>query len=422
MRISRTLLRSALTLLSLYALPLQSRAQTYTPRQILIEGPAGMDKADILRASGLTEGTPLTKEQIEAGLGRLGDTGDFTDLGYTVNSDALILKLTPSPSAQILPVRYTNFVWWTPEELTLLIQARVPLYQGKLPLKGNLTGQVEAALVAILKQKGIDDPSVTLIEALGGGRFALAISHPVILLRDIDVHGSLHVVSGTLAKMQAGFAGQEFDLQLLTKAIPQNVTDIYYNAGYLDATADPATFKPPVNLNNEYMIDASTTVHPGEPYRIGKLTFDAPPPLSAADAEKSAGVKTGDIAGAFTLQHAADSLAHAYYMHGFLDAKTAESHPTDPTTHTADCTFSVTPGDIYHLAGISVSTLPPNLQAAFANNPKLAPGVIADDTVLQEISRILNSRQASHVVSIGIKADHSKHLAVVVLKPSAAKP
>jgi outer membrane protein assembly factor BamA len=389
-------------------------AQTYNPKTIRIEGMPPADTADLLRTAALTPGTSLTKEQIEAGLQKLADTGMFNDISYTVDSNALVLKLTPSDSAEALPVRFTNFVWWTPAELNALIQARVPLYQGKLSLKGTMMEQVEAALVDILKQKGID-AEVTPIEGIGGKTLSLAISRPTILLGTIDVQGSIPAVASKLADMKAGFSAQEFDQQVLAKSLPLNVTDLYDNAGYLDATADPATFASPRKDKDSYVIDASTTVHPGDLYRIRQINFSAPPPLSHSDMEHATALKPGDPAGAFTIQHASDALAFAYTKDGFFDAKSTHPYPKDASAHTVDVTFTVTPGEVYHLASVDASALPSDLQALIAHDPKLRPGLVADTAPTTELMQILAQKHLGTSTRVSAKLDHQQHLATVIV-------
>jgi len=408
----RFLTRILPALLALIAVPML--AQTYTPKQIIVHGATGMDTQQIIGITGLKPG-PMTKQEIEAALQRLADTGSFDDLSYTVGSDALVLTLTPSPSAQLVPVRFTNFVWWTPAELTTLIQARVPLYQGKLSLKGSMLEQVEAALVDILKQKGIDG-DVMPIEGAGGDSMALSISRPAILLGRIDVQGSLPTVASKLADMKAGFAGQEFDQQILAKAIPLNTTDLYHDAGYLDATADPVAFAPPRKDKETYLIDATTSVHPGELYRIRQLNFNGPPPLSRTEMEKAAALKTGDTAGAFTIQHAADLVAHAYSLRGYLDAKATADYPKDANTHTVDLTFTVAPGDIYHLAAIDASRLSDSVQAAVAHDGKLGPGVVVDESTIHTLQQHLAPGSG-----VSIKKDQQHRLATLVATPPSTK-
>jgi outer membrane protein assembly factor BamA len=414
-------LRSTALALGLVCLfSLSALSQTYTPKQIRFEGATGMDTNNLLGIAAVKPGTPITKEQIEAALQRLGDTGMFSDLGYTVGSDALVFKLAVAASSQSLSVRYSNFVWWKPSELTALIQARVPLYQGRLPLTGNLTDQVEAALVAMLKEKGVD-AAVTIVESAGGHSVALEISRPAIVLGNIHVEGSLPAVATLLAQMQAGFAGQDFDQQLTAKAITVNVTDLYNNAGYLDATAEPATFAAPRKDIDLYAVDATTAVHPGELYRIRQLNFDAPSTLSRSDLEKAVALKPGDPAGIFPLQHAADSLAHAYTLHGYLDAVAQHEYPKDTATHTVDANFTVTPGELYHLSNVDASALSPSLQAALAHDPKLAPGVPADQTATNEIAHILNDAHLLNSVRIVVLPNKTNHTASIALKPHAAK-
>ncbi len=393
-------------------------AQTYTPKQILIKGADGMDTQQIIGITALKPG-PMTKQDIEAALQRLADTGLFNDFNYTVSSDALIITVTPSASAQLVPVRFTNFIWWTPSELTSLIQARVPLYQGKLSLKGSMFEQVEAALVAILQQKGID-AEVTPIEGVTGNSLALAISRPTILLGNIDVQGSLPPVASKLADMKKGFAAQEFDQQVLTKSIPLNVTDLYDNAGFLDAIADPVTFATPRKDKDAYLVDASTTVHPGELYRIRQLTFNGPPPLSHADMEKAVALKVGEPAGVFPIQHASDALANAYSQRGFLDAKSKQEFAKDASSHTVDLTFTVTPGEIYHLAIIDASALSSEAQAAIARDTKLRPGVAADHEVTQEIMQILAQRPLMPSPIVRMKKDLDHQLVTIILVPPSS--
>lgn len=408
----RTLQRTILVVLLSFSVGF-ALAQSYTPKQILFKGADGMDIRQLIGITALKPG-PMTKQEIESALQRLADTGLFNDLNYTVSSDALIVTVTRSASAQLVPVRFTNFVWWTPSELTTLIQARVPLYQGKLSLKGTTLEQVEAALVAILKQKGID-AEVTPIEGIGGNSLALAISKPNILLGNIDVQGSLPTVASKLADMKTGFAAQEFDQQVLAKSIPLNVTDLYNNAGFLDATADPATFAPPRKDKDAYLVDASTTVHPGGLYRIRQLTFNGPLPLSHSDMEKAAALKVGEPAGVFTIQHASNSLANAYSQRGFLDAKSKQEFPKDASTHTVDLTFTVTPGEIYHLAIVDASALSPEAQAAIARDSKLRPGVVADHEVTQEIMQILAQRPLMPSPSVRMKKDRDHQLLTITL-------
>ena len=80
---------------------LTSAAQTYTTKKIRIEGATATDTTELMRVVNLQPGA-ITKEQIEAALQRLGDTGLFTDLRYKIGADELVIIVTEAKTTQEL--------------------------------------------------------------------------------------------------------------------------------------------------------------------------------------------------------------------------------------------------------------------------------------------------------------------------------
>src|SRR5581483_5777347 len=105
----------------------------------------GLDSAELLQQTGWHQGVPITKAEVEAGMQKLADTGAFTGLSYVVNDTALTVKLTSPAGSQALPVRFSNFVWWQPDQVRMLVEARVPLSRGDLVLTGRLADEVQTA-------------------------------------------------------------------------------------------------------------------------------------------------------------------------------------------------------------------------------------------------------------------------------------
>jgi len=406
----RTFLRSLAFLAALFcALPVFG--QTYTPKSIRIEGATGMDTAQLLGIANLKPGT-LTKEQIEGALQRLGDTGMFTDLSYTVNGEGLVFKLTAAVTSKTRPVRYANFVWWQPDELEKLVEARVPLFQGKLAFNGTLTDQVEAALTTLLHEKGID----AKVEAMQGGTGTiLTITRPEILVGQTHVEGASPAFAAKLDGMGQSIAGQDFGIDETSRTIRQRLSDIYQDAGYLDVLNDAPTFAPPRKDMDRFLIDATVVVHPGEVYRITQIDLAAAPPLSAANLAKATEIKAGDPAGAAALRLAKGELAKAYQDRGYLDAFTSEETAKDSAAHTVAYSFHFTPGEVYHLAGVDTSALPPDVQQAFANDSKLKPGVVAGSDVRQEIVRILQEKNLLRGVKLQSDSDRAQHTLRIVV-------
>jgi outer membrane protein assembly factor BamA len=419
----RALSALALVLCLFCTLPLS--AQTYTPKQIRIEGAGDADTANLLRIAALKPGT-LSKQEIEAALQRIADTGMFTDLSYTVNSDALVFKLTAAAASQSQPVHYANFTWWQPAELEQLVEARVPLFHGTMPLSGNLPDQVEAALTDLLREKGIDAKVTAMQTAVGpDGSIAantLLISSPQIVLGEIHLQGVSPALAPKLVEVQRALSGQDLDLYETSKAIRDNIADLSQDAGYLDIATDPPVFTVPRKDGNRFVVDASTTVREGEIYRVAEIDIQAAAPLSHAEQEKTTEIKVGDPASPMALRIGKGLLQRAYTDQGFLDAVVKPSANKNSTAHTVAYSFAITVGEVYHLAGVDSSALPASQQSAFAHDPKLKAGVLADREVQQEIFRTLKDQQALKTTRMAEQRDRAHHTVTFTLTSIITKP
>ena len=394
-------------------------AQTYTPKTLRLEGADDVDKAAVMRLIDLKPGTPVTKEQIDAAMQRMIDSGLFSDLSYKVGPDALVFLVKPVPAAQALPVRYSNFVWWQPGELEPLVEARVPLFHGKLPLTGQLTDQVEAALVALLAQKGIADASVTArLSSIGGSGMNLAIIQPNVILGEVHLSGIAPAASGQMHKVLAGLSAEEFDNAETADAIVSNTLDTHRNAGYLDVSMDPPVFSAPRKESSGYAVDATSAVHAGELYRISAVTFEGFDPKQMPEITRTSDVKPGDPAGEMTLRIAAGLTARAFENRGMLEAKATAQVSKDPSTHTAACHFTVVAGPVYTFAGVDLSALSPEMQRRFLGDFHAKPGAVADLALRTEMLDALRSSGAPKAVGIQSSLDRSAHTARYILIPT----
>lgn len=416
-------------------------AQTYTPRQIRFEG--GGDRAELLRLTGLTPGSTLSKAEIEAAMAKLADTGAFTELSYTVSSDALVIKLSAAAGAtgQALPVRFANLVWWQPEELTRLLEQRVPLFHGELPLTGSLTDRVCEALVGLLADKGIKNAKVEAMqsalpaassgttpkesETQGGSpagieAIALTMTRPELVVGKISLSGAAPVTQARLDIVTAKLAMEEFQTDVTSRAIRENVGDTERNAGFLDATVDAPLFGAPREDMNGYVLDATAAVHAGELYRIISLDLGTKPPLTEAEAQQAADLRPGQPAGEMSMKVALGSLQHAYIGRGHLDAMVKMQNTRDRTAHTVAMRFAVEPGGLYHLAGVDASALPAETQAAFRSAFAGEIGMEAGFALGSDVTKALSAIGATKTVRAGMRANRAQHTVTVVLLPMQA--
>ena len=404
-----------------FVYPLQVPAQTYAPKQIRIDAPPGADTAELTRIAALKSGAPLTKEQIEAALQRLGDTGVFADISYTVDSDALVIKLTGSAATQSLPVRYANFVWWQPPDLEKLVEARVPLFQGKLPFRGTLTDQVEAALTQLLHDKGID-AQVTAVQAGSLGQqanaVALMISQPEVVVGDLQLRDTLPALDPQLETLKHRLHGEDFNIAETSDAIQESVADIYRNAGYLDISSSAPTYSAPRKDLAAYAVDLASTVNSGSLYRVRALATPASPPLSPGEIQKAAEIKAGDPASALALRVAQGEVQKAYTDRGYLDAKTTINVAKNSAEHSVAYSVTTSPGEVYHFASIDTSALSAAQQATFARLFQGAPGAVPDRDFHVALFRAILALHAPRQPKLQEIKDPSNHTLTIALQPA----
>ena len=420
MRNLRRALPALILLTSLTALALPSAAQTYTPKTIRFDAPPTVDTAEALRIAALPTNVPLTKQQIEAALQRLGDTGLFSDVGYTVNSAALVIKLVPSAGNQLQPVHFANFVWWQPAELESILEAKVPAYHGKLPLTGTLTDQVRLALISLLQTKGVDATVDAHQNGLSGDSVTLSITSPAIVIGEVHLQNALPALQPELTKVEHRLHDQDFDIAETTKAVQDSVNDVYRNAGYLAVETSAPTISAPHKDMLSYAVDLSSTIIPGDLYHVTAITLHAQPPVSEADLEKAANIHVGDPASTAAQRLARAEMQKAYADQGYIDAKVLFTLHTDNQAHTVEYVGNVVPGDVYHFASIDASALALDQQAAFARAFTVAPGPVADARLRAAVQQALQSLQLGYPVTIAAVPDSTTHTVKIVLKTTAS--
>ena len=397
-------------------------AQTYTPAAIRIDAPTGTDTAEPLRIAALPTNEPLTKEQIEIALGRLADTGLFSDISYTVNAKELVIKLTPSASSQALPVRYGNFVWWKPGELEPLVKARVPLFKGQLPTTGTLTEQVEAALLELLQQKGIHAKLTVRLINGGGGVAAtdIAVEEPRVVVGELHLENVLPALKTPLSNFANSLVGQDFDVAETYDSIHLTIADLYQNSGYLDATNTAPSYSEPRKRKDGYSVDVTTSIEPGELYRVALVNIQATAPVTQDELLKATAIKVGDPASPLALRIAHGEIDTVFHGYGYLDSSTNVNNAKDSAAHTVSYAISTAPGELYHYARIDLSALTPEQQASFTRDFHVASRAVADKALTSAIFHAAANLRLPKPPSLIASPDRSSHTVVYTLRPAKA--
>src|ERR1022692_645613 len=122
-----------------------------------VTGSKRFTQEEVAAASGLPVGTVAHEDDFKKAARQLGDTGAFSAISFTYSysSAGTKLEFQVTDADKFVPARFTDFVWFTDEELLNKVHERIPLFNGELPTTGRLPDEVSDVLQALLVENGI---------------------------------------------------------------------------------------------------------------------------------------------------------------------------------------------------------------------------------------------------------------------------
>jgi len=405
-----------------------SSAQNYTPQKLLFTGADAYKAADLITVTGLTPGKPVTAAEIDIAMQHLVDTGLFSDMRYTVDGKALTFSLTPIASDQLLTARYTNFVWWKQEELTPLVHARIPLFDGRIPVTGTMKDRVASALAALVLEKGVK-AEVTSISASArvgeaASRTDFSISDPIVRVGEVRIDQVSGAAAAKVAEIKKRFVGEEYDVDRTGPALVNNLRDAYLDLGFLDIAAEPPLHGAPQVSASAITVDLSESVREGNVYHVSQMVWPDSSIVPKAALSEAAALKPGAVASRIELLNSVAKAEGRFAAAGYIDAKISVEPAKDETRQEVAYTFSVTPGEQYTLGSVKTLDLTADQQAEFDKYDKLVPGQpYNEDAVRALIQKLMTLRAfqgyAPHFQRLGNPKAHVVTVTLSFVRPGS---
>jgi outer membrane protein assembly factor BamA len=409
-------LRLALFALCLSVPTLHLSAQSFTLPPIAFTGAPAFSQADLLKVSGLQPGATATQADLQAAAQHLSDTGLFSDISFQSNATGLVYDLKPMPAEHLLPASFTNFVWWSPAELTAALKARVPLYTGLVPTSGNLQESISSALKAMVAEKGVTANIVAIAVSAQPGAspssIGFAIDSPQVRVHTLTLVHASPAMQSKLDSVIKDQAGQPFASDTTRTAITTALTTAYHNAGYLDMAVLNVIQAPPQVTPASIDVDFTATLNEGQPYGLFQITWPGSDVISTADFNKQVRMKPGDIASEAALRQSLSIIAGAYFAKGFQDAKVQAPATFDHISHHVSYTITVVPGPQYHIHSVKALGLSAEQQKQFDSAWHMNPGDFYDVTYLTEFLHKNSALQslAGYSATYNATSDPDTHL------------
>jgi outer membrane protein insertion porin family len=352
---------------------------------VQVKGAKRYKQDEVVAATGLELGQTVGEDDFKRAVQRLGDTGAFTEVAYSFQYSALgtKLELQVSENDQLVPARFDNLVWFTDQELRDKLQARLPLFQGQLPLAGNLADQVSEALQSFLDEKNVQGRIDYLRTAhLGGGLEALtfSVTGPIIVIRNSEFPGAAPAELSLLQAAAKKSGEQDYLRSILRVQEDKNFLPIYLARGYLKATFGDAQAKVVQDSPQETVVDVSFPVEPGLQYKITEVHWAGNSVFAVEKLQPFLHLQAGQPANAVQLGDDLEAAKKLYGTRGYLAAAIQPIPEFSDASSTVSYLLQIHEGDLYHMGELEIRGLDPRNTSRLVDQWKLHAGDPFDDS------------------------------------------
>jgi outer membrane protein insertion porin family len=364
---------------------------------VKVTGSKRYSEADVIAASGLQLGTTVVEEDFKKAARRLGDIGVFTDIAYNYSYSSTGTKLTlqVTDMDKFVPVRFEDFVWFSDEELLKRIKERAPMFNGELPLSGNLPDRVSDVLQALLVENAI--PGNVEYERTGKASgppdsIVYRVSEVVIQIREVEFTGAGDAELSALKEAAKRVFEREYSRSVLNALVEHQLLPVYHARGYLKAAfgePQPKVIKKPSadsgeSIRNLTIVDVIYPVTPGQQYKIKGLQWSGNKEFSTEVLQKMVRAQPGEIANSVRIGDNLKDVQKLYGSRGYVTATISANADLDDATATASFHLDVKEGFEFHMGELEYRGLDNSLTAKLRNAWKIRPGEVYDATYLSE--------------------------------------
>jgi outer membrane protein assembly factor BamA len=364
---------------------------------VKMTGSKRFTQEEVAAASGLPVGTVAHEDDFRKAARQLGESGAFSAIAftYTYSTAGTKLEFQVTDADKFVPARFTDFVWFTDEELLRKVHERIPLFNGELPATGRLPDEVSDVLQALLVENAIPG-HVEYLRNSGKSGPLESIDYNVagvsIRIRHVEFAGA---GTGELPLLQTAaekLSDREYSRAFMANFIEHTLLPIYHEHGYLKAACSPPlpqVVKPTAlessdNRQPPTFVDLSFPVTPGIQYKLSHWDWSGNKEFPSDALQPLLHFSAGQPADTVRLEEDLRAVQLLYSSHGYVTATIKAEAEFDDTDGTVAYHLAVSEGAVFHMGELEFRGIDNSLTAKLRAVWKLRPGDVYDATYLKE--------------------------------------
>jgi outer membrane protein assembly factor BamA len=350
-----------------------------------VVGSARFHSDQIAPATGLHNGTNVTRDDLQAGADRLAKLGPFTGVQYRFTTVEGGVKVTYQVAdAAAVPVSFDNFPWFTDEEITAAIKNAIVLFDGSAPAKGTILDDISTALAKLLETHNPHAAvSHSLVTSASGQQVQqFQMDGAALKVGSVEFSDALANGDRGIQTRLSDIVGKPFSRSALETFELEQVRPIYLSRGFLRVQFDRANARfagsAESSLPNKLVVVAP--VQPGPAYVWNGLTWMGNSAIPPHDLDQFAKLKTGDPADGMKIEAMWQEVRDAYSKRGFLDATLNPVPQFDENAKRVTYAVSIMEGPQYQMGNLILTGLSPDGEKRIRTAWKIASGSVFDKT------------------------------------------
>jgi outer membrane protein assembly factor BamA len=330
---------------------------------IRVTGSTRYTPAQIAAATGLQLGQVVTDDDFKQVSRHLGETGAFNNVAYTFqfNPEGIKLEVQVTDSEPFVPVRFENFVWFSDQELREKLSARDPLFQGQLPVSGNLADQVSETLQALAIEHNLHGRVDYLLAGPQDGpveAFDFSITGAPIITRNIGFSGAGPADLPLLDAAGRRLSRQDYSRSRLILQAEKNFLPVFLEHGYLKARVAGPQPKVVEETPEETLVDVTFPVEPGSQYKVGEIQLSGYSDVFPVETLRELiHLKPGETANALQINQDIGTLKSLYGTRGYMGVQLHPASEMNDADSTVKYVFEIREGSIYKMGDLEVRGL-----------------------------------------------------------------
>jgi outer membrane protein insertion porin family len=356
---------------------------------------------DVIRAAGLELGRTVHEDNFQDAARVLGDTGAFTSVAYRFEyaPEGTTLELQVQDAPSFVPARFDNLVWFSDQELNEKLHARVPLFNGELPVTGKLPDDLSEALQGLVDEKKIPGRIDFTRVAQGEGpteAFVFSVTGPHITVRNIEFGSATAAELPQLEAASRRLQGTEYSRSAFLTQADKSFLPAYQEQGYLKSQFGAPEAKVVQNDANDTLVDITVPVVAGKQYKLTSIEFSGDRAFPKETLRNLVHLQVGQPANVKQLREDLEAIKQLYGTHGYVDVRIDPAPQINELESSVGYLVNLKEGEVFKMGDLEILGVDSHIGGRLQNLWTLRSGDIYDSSyaprfVAQTLKQVLTT-------------------------------